>query len=133
MNILIFAVSQVKDVVSTYPEYVPYIVTAISSIISGFFAYLVGRRKSSKSEFSELVVANKKFRDEIKVELDDAKATIVRMEKTLEEKGKMIEELQAAIADLKQQIISRETKISDMQMETIKKDYQLQMMSEKQK
>ena len=131
MNIFIFAVAQA--ITSNYPEYVPYVVTAIASTVSGLSAYLVGKRKSAKSEFGELVTANKKFRDEIKIELDEAKATIEILQKTIEEKGKLIEEMQAGIADLKQQIISRETKISDMQMEIIKKDYQIQMMSEKSK
>lgn len=133
MNMLIFAATTLKEATTTYPEYVPYVITAISSIATGFFSYLVGRKKSSKSELGELVSANKKFRDEIKIELDEAKETIGRMEKTIEEKGKILEELQAAIADLKQQIISKETKISDMQMEMIKKDYQIQLLSEKDK
>jgi chromosome segregation ATPase len=116
--------------IQTSMEYLQYIVPIITAAITGLVTYMLGRRRSAKSEFSELVTANKKFRDEIKIELDAAKETILRMEKTLEEKGKLIEELQTAIADLKQQIISRETKISDMQMELIKKEYQIQMMNE---
>lgn len=131
MSILLLAagaVTAAKDAASQYPESVPYVVTAISSTIAGLSAYLIGRKKSSKSEFTELVAANKKFRDEIKVELDAAKATIEKMQKALEEEGKLIDELRTQIADLKQQIIAKETKISDLQMDMIKKDYQIQML-----
>lgn len=123
---ILTAVSAANDI--TNPEYIPYVVTAISSTIAALSAYLVGRKKSSKSEFAELVAANKKFRDEIKLELDAAKLTIENMQKLLDEKSKLIDELQTQIADLKQQVIAKETKIADLQMDMIKKDYQIQML-----
>jgi hypothetical protein len=105
-------------------EYIPHL-TAIISFIAGVSAYMVGKRRSTKSEFSELVVANKKFRDEIKLELNEAKLTIVELEKMMIEKGRLIEALQMDILDLKQQLIIRETRIADMQIEIIKKDYKI--------
>jgi hypothetical protein len=106
-------------------EYIPHLTAIISSFIAGVSAYMVGKRRSTKSEFSELVVANKKFRDEIKLELNEAKLTIVELEKMMIEKGRLIEALQMDILDLKQQLIIRETRIADMQIEIIKKDYKI--------
>jgi uncharacterized coiled-coil DUF342 family protein len=120
-----------KEVLVDYSTYTVYIASIVSSAITGLTTYLIGKRKAAKSEFTELVSANSKFRDEIKKELDIAKDTIEKLQKTLGENRSLIDEMQVAIADLKQQIIAKETKISDLQMEIIKKDYQIQMLKEK--
>ena len=68
MSNLFLAATTAKDIATNNPEYVSYTIAAISSMVTGVFSYLIGKRKSNKSDFSELVVANTKFRDEIKKE-----------------------------------------------------------------
>ncbi len=125
MNLIYLAVTATKEMP---PEYISYVVTAISTVISGFFAYLIGRKKSSKSEFDELVIANKKFRDEIKLELEQAKGTIEKLQKSIDEKSKLIDVLQVEVSSLKQQLALRDTKIADLKMEMIKKDYEITLL-----
>jgi septal ring factor EnvC (AmiA/AmiB activator) len=120
-------------VVTTSTDYIPYVASAISAVVTGVVAYLVGKKKTARSEFNDLVTANSKFREEIKKDLDQAKATIEKLERTINEKSLLIDEMQTAIADLKQQIILKETKISDMNMELIKKDFQIQVLKDKEK
>jgi uncharacterized coiled-coil DUF342 family protein len=120
-----------KEVLVDYSTYTVYIASIVSSTITGLTTYMVGRRKTAKSEFTELVTANSKFRDEIKKELEMAKETIEKLQKSLEDNRTLIDEMQEAIADLKQQIVAKETKISDLQVELIKRDYQLQVLKGK--
>jgi septal ring factor EnvC (AmiA/AmiB activator) len=130
MSDLFFAAAAVKDTIADNRDTIGVIIGAASSLIVGVLAFLSGKKKAAKSEFSELVAANIKFRDEIKAELNDARVTIEGLKKTIEEKGKLIDEMQTAIADLKQQLIVKETRISDMQMDMIKKDYQIQVLQD---
>lgn len=132
ISLILATVVSVKESISTNPEYISYTITAVSSaisaIVTGFGSYILGKRKTASSEFSELVTANTKFRDEIKVELYEAKSTIEKLQKAIEDNKTVMEEMQSAIADLKHQLITKETKISDMEMDIIKKDYQIQSL-----
>ena len=131
MSNLLLAVAAIKDTIIDNRDTISVVVGALSSLIVGVLAFLSGKKKAAKSEFSELVAANIKFRDEIKAELNDARIVIDGLKKTIEEKGKLIEEMQTSLADLKQQLIVKETRISDMQMDMIKKDYQIQILQDK--
>lgn len=130
MTDLIFSLLEIKDLFAENRDIIGATIAAGSSILVGVLAFLSGKRRASKSEFSEIMLANKRFREEVTLELEESKKIINGLQKAIDERSKIIDEMQSAIADLKQQLSAKETRISDMQMDIINKDYQIQMLKD---
>lgn len=82
----------------------------------------VQQAEQAANDFEKLIQANQKFRDEIRIELDEARMEIEELKKKLNLKDKEIEELKNSIADLKQELSLKDKRLADMKIEIMRRN-----------
>lgn len=82
--------------------------------------------EQAANDFDKLIQANQKFRDEIRIELDEAKREIDELKQKLNLKDKEIEELKNSIADLKQELSLKDKRLADMKVEIMRRNIKVE-------
>jgi len=82
--------------------------------------------QQAANDFDKLIQANQKFRDEIRVELDEARNEIEELKKKLDQRDGEIEELKNSIADLKQELSLKDKRLADMKVEIMRRNIKVE-------
>jgi peptidoglycan hydrolase CwlO-like protein len=104
---------------------IPYIITVVTSLVTGWASYTVGSRKNKREDFDSILAANAKFREEVRKDLQEANGKIEKLNAALEAKDKEMSEMQVSISDLQNQLMIREINIADLKVEILERDMRL--------
>lgn len=103
----------------------PYAITIISSIVTGWVSYSIGSKKNERQDFDSILDANAKFREEVRRDLQSANDKINGLNEALKAKDKEISDMQLSITDLQNQLMVREVNISDLNVQILGRDMKI--------
>ena len=111
--------------------HVEIIFVVLTALLTAGVSYYLGKRKSGREDFDVLITANEQFRVEIRKDLIESKATVTRLETIIAEKEKELELLTTENTNVRNEILEKERKLSEMRIDVLRQQVKIVQLEER--
>ena len=94
----------------------------LGALATAAVSFYLGKKKSGREDFNTLITANEQFRTEIRKDLIEAKQKVASLESTILEKENELKLLVTDNNTLRNEIIEKERRLSEMRIDLLRKD-----------